>query len=472
MTSRLDQLLKSVQINPDGSFADLASAQRLLGFMVEHNTGSSHNPKLCKTNVPFVKALKKSLEALGLETRYAEEEYPKGSGIMHASLVARMGPTDTKGGVVLSSHTDVIPVTDEDAEKWQTQQPFQLTETAHGLTARGAVDMKQAIVNYMAIAKMYEGKHHLLKEPVYIALSWGEEIGCKGVPTVNRLLGEMNAAPQLIVVGEPTNEDLIIAHKGAANVEVNIQAVGGHSGDPERWIDANKYAANLLHKLHELQLKYKKQEQYHDNAFTPPYPVVNVGTVNSGSSPNTVPSTATLGVHIRSTGTVSLNAIMGEIAKIIHYEDQHLQRASRERAKRLSVPVADVGITYKQLSESKALPLQNDEAMLKTIRRALEEVDKPNVQTKTVGYAADAGGLHDRFPGATTIIYGTGDLAQGAHVADEYIKPEQLKRGPIFPLKIIAEICLDRSKGNPEPWMIPMSAARVASVEPQPPAIT
>lgn len=464
--SQLDSILRSVAFNPDGTFADIESAKRLLEFMVSHDTGSHHAAKFCKTNVPFVKALKESLETLGLETRYAEDEYPLGSGIKHATLVARMGP-ETKGGIVLSSHTDVIPVTEDDRKHWVTSEPFVLSETTHGLTARGAVDMKQAIVNYMAIAQMYQGKHQLLKEPVYIALSWGEEIGCKGVPTVNKLLGEMNADPRLIVVGEPTNEDLIIAHKGAANVEINIKAAGGHSGDPERWISAGKYATNLQHKLIELQKKYKKQQQYQDPAFEPPFPVVNIGTVSIGSSNNTVPSNATIGVHIRSTSKVSLNEIMSDIERIIYDENRHLENASRDRAKRLNVPVTDVGITYKQLSESKALPLQQDETMLSTIRGALTEIGKPDAQTKTVGYAADAGGLYSRFPSSTTVIFGTGDLSQGAHVANEFITREQLARGPAFPLKMISEICLDRRQSNlPGTWMIPMSASRTVSTTP------
>lgn len=455
---QLEAHLGMIELNADGSFKDLNRAINILEILVGFNTSSSHSVEQCLSNVNFVNTLRNVFEALGLECTYSDDdEYPKGSGIKHASLVAKITPADDKyktdpGGFILSSHTDVVPA----PGTWDGHSPFKLKETSLGLEGRGAVDMKQAILNMLTIAKMYAGHKNELKKPIYLALSWGEEIGCKGIDEAARLLIDMGCTdPDLSIINEPTGEQIITGHKGAAAYEIEIQGKGGHSSEPYNWISALKAGTDLLIATNKLQDRYSEDERYHDNRFAPPYPVINVGKFNAGDSLNTIPDKTTLGLHLRPTQKVPLAEMLVDLHEITSTLKTSLAEQAVEWGKKRGKPAPDVSITEKQISYSRALPVLEDKEILEQLQRVFETMNGKSPEFVNVGFATDAGGVAHHFPKCHHIVYGTGSLNQGAHVDHEYITRQQLERGPRFLLAMIAETCCGKEISKPGEVIVP-----------------
>ncbi len=458
----LSTYIDNLSLNADGTFASMEDAIKVLEILVGYDTSSSHKPELARSNVPFVKTLKRELDRLGVETLYTEEdEYPKGSGIMQATLTGKIGGNATKessapAGVVLSSHTDVVPAPGD----WNGQDPFKLTSAEYGLVGRGAVDMKQAILNMLAVARLYEGRHDTLKEPVYFALSYGEEVGCQGVDRVCEKLTKQGCNPRMVIVNEPTGESVVYSHKGAAGLNIQITGIGGHSSEPEKLVNALHYAHDLLGFIIDYQSRLMKDSQYHDPHFDPPYPIVNAGTVTIGNSGNTIPAGATISLHLRTTPAMPLEKLMEPIQRRVAELDRLIRAEAEEKTPPdATLPEAKVSRTL--VSNSRQLPVQNPEAV-KAFAQIYAAVNEKEPKTQTVGFASDAGGFAFHFPSATTLVFGTGLLSQGAHAQNEFITPEQLKRGPQMLLAAIAETCLDRDKlvaSKPDNRIIPFGSA-------------
>ena len=156
-----------------------------------------------------------------------------------ASLFATIGP-DAPGGVVLSGHSDVVPVT---GQRW-TGDPFTLTERDGRLYGRGTADMKGFIA--VALAMVPEFRARPLAVPIHLAFSHDEEVGCLGAP---RLLERLTGAvpkPALAIVGEPTEMKVANRHRGIAVFNTAVTGRPGHSSDPGAGVNAIAEAAQCI----------------------------------------------------------------------------------------------------------------------------------------------------------------------------------------------------------------------------------
>lgn len=458
---RLYDFVTSVNLDRSGVPSDFNALVEILRILVAYDTGTSHNPALYKSNVELISALNTTLQALGAKTFIKSEEYPKGTP--QQTLVARIGP-DVEGGVVLCAHTDVVPATNQTG--WNTP-PFQLTEKDKILVDRGTSDMKAAIAEYLAIADVLQKKSEQLKKPVYLAFTWGEEIG-KGNTSVVELLKEVGAKPEVILVGEPTDGKLIVGHKGATTLKVSFIGKAGHSSYPEKGVSATKYAAKLVTFIEELLNKFRQDARYHHADFDPPYPIINNGIIEGGVGGNVIAGSALVTLHARPLPTPHF--FENEILRPINAEIMRLDALMKEEARRVelatksSTPIK-VGVTLNQPSFLPGLPSQKQDARLEGMVNLYKKTMgiAPEIDVlETASYATDAGGIaqglseHNK---PLVIIYGPGGITQGAHAPNEWLSKDQFLHSSKYPMAVIRGICQ-----NQEMVKSPKGSASIQSV--------
>jgi acetylornithine deacetylase len=198
-----------------------------------------------------------------------------------ANLWATFGP-DGPGGVVLSGHTDVVPV---DGQKWSTD-PFELTERSGRLYGRGTADMKGFAACILSVLERSDLA--ALRQPLYVALSYDEEVGCLGV---DRMVDDAISAwarPDFAVIGEPTTMQIIRAHKSINVFKTRVTGKAAHSSQPHRGAGAIFAASRLIDYLY--QLGKTKRAEARPGGAEPPWTTVQVGQINGGNAVNILPA--------------------------------------------------------------------------------------------------------------------------------------------------------------------------------------
>ncbi|HRK65180.1 MAG TPA: M20/M25/M40 family metallo-hydrolase, partial [Terricaulis sp.] len=190
-----------------------------------------------------------------------------------ANLHARIGP-DAAGGIVLSGHTDVVPI---DGQPWSSD-PWVLTERSGKLFGRGVADMKSFLA--LALAHIDDALAAPLKRPMLLAFSYDEEIGCLGAPAMIDELAALSPKPGAVIVGEPTSMKVISAHKGVRSFMVEVIGREGHSSLPDRGVSAVAEAMKLMNLV--LQMSEEARAESHAH-FDPPGPTLTIGRVDGGT---------------------------------------------------------------------------------------------------------------------------------------------------------------------------------------------
>lgn len=208
-----------------------------------------------------------------------------------ANLFATIGPTD-KPGIVLSGHTDVVPV---DGQPW-TVPPFELTERDGKVYGRGTADMKGYIACVLALVPSLVSTS--LRLPVHIALSYDEEVGCLGVRSLLAELEQRPVKPMLCIIGEPTELKPVLGHKGKLAIRCDIHGHACHSAYAPLGVNAIEYAAELIGELGRIGTRLKAPE-YHDVRFDPPFSTVQTGVIGGGKALNIVPADCRFDFEIR-----------------------------------------------------------------------------------------------------------------------------------------------------------------------------
>lgn len=227
------------------------------------------------SNMELINYVRDYLAGFGIESHLVENA--DGS---KANLFATVGP-NVEGGVVLSGHTDVVPV---DGQPWDTD-PFVLTEKDGRLYGRGTCDMKSFIA--IGLAMVPEMIKADMKRPVHFALSYDEEVGCLGAPDlVDRLVTGI-AKPAAVIVGEPSSMTPIIAHKGMTVAKTTVIGHEAHSSQMQRGVSAVMTAARLITFLDDMMARNKAQADP-QSPFVPPYSTIHVGTVHGGTAVNII----------------------------------------------------------------------------------------------------------------------------------------------------------------------------------------
>ena len=226
------------------------------------------------SNLPLIEFVADYLSDRGATTRLI----PSADGAK-ANLFCTIGP-DIPGGVVLSGHSDVVPV---DGQDWSTD-PFTLTEANGKLYGRGSADMKGFIACTLAMTTRFAEMD--LRRPLHYAFSYDEEIGCLGVGRLIDAIRSELPRPAAVIVGEPTGMQIATAHKGICAMTTTVRGREAHSSRPQDGVNAIDAAASLVSYLYRLCDELAKTAR--DDRFEPPYTTFNVGQITGGDAINII----------------------------------------------------------------------------------------------------------------------------------------------------------------------------------------
>lgn len=319
-----------------------------------------------------------------------------------ANLYATVGP-EGAGGVMLSGHTDVVPV---DGQNW-TRPPFALTEDGGRLYGRGTTDMKGFCA--CAIEAMIAARHRPLKVPLHLALSYDEEVGCMGVRSLVEMLEGAPVRPRFCIVGEPTAMQVATGHKGKVALRATCTGREGHSALAPLALNALHLAADFITALRALQARVADSGPK-DGDYDVPYTTIHVGKMSGGVQVNIVPNSAVLDFEIRS---------------LAEDDPEALIAALRDAAEGIVAPLRaefpEAAIVVERLWDYPGLGTPTDTAVVNFVK-GLTGANG----TMKVAFGTE-GGLFSTRLGIPTVICGPGSMAQG-HKPDEYVAVEQIDR--------------------------------------------
>jgi acetylornithine deacetylase len=317
-----------------------------------------------------------------------------------ASLLATIGPSD-RTGIVLSAHSDVVPA---EEPNWSSP-PFTASLRGNRLHGRGSCDMKGFIA--CVLASIGSFKRMASATPVHLALSYDEEVGCRGAPDLVAAVARLEAMPALCVVGEPTSLQVVSAHKGKVAKRIIVTGLTGHSALPHRAGNAVTAAARIASLIDDLARECAAQASAH-SPFDPPYTTLHVGSLHGGSALNLVPDRAVIEFEIRSLPDTDVAFLLKRIEAGIAEQRSHLRQ---------SAPEADIHV--EDMSAYPGLATPPDDPALSIVAQLAGSDAKP----ATVSFGTEAG-LYSTA-GMTTVVCGPGNMTR-AHKADEWIGLDEL----------------------------------------------
>jgi acetylornithine deacetylase len=329
------------------------------------------------------------------------------------NLIARIGPA-VAGGIVLSGHTDVVPV---DGQSWDSP-PFTLTPKDDKLFGRGTSDMKSFIAVCLALVPHFTSI--TLRTPIYFAFSYDEEVGCLGAPFLLEHLIRHMPMPAFAVIGEPTMMQVVTAHKGVLSFETTVHGLEAHSSQPHLGVNAVHAACDLVHFLKNLA-EEQERTGLRDARFTPPYSTVHVGTIHGGTARNIIAKECQFVWEIRPLPTDDGDAL---VARFETYAAQ--LRAQLQRAH----PQADIITRPMSRMGGVTLPEHAQAACQHVLRSAQSN------QQLAVAFGTEAGVFQEH--GIPAIICGPGSIDQ-AHKPNEWIERSQITACVEFLLRLVAD---------------------------------
>lgn len=338
-----------------------------------------------------------------------------------ANLYCTIGPMD-KPGVMLSGHTDVVPV---DGQDW-SKPPFELTESEGRLFGRGTADMKGFVA--CAIYAAIEASKHPLSTPLHLGFSYDEEIGCVGVHSLLDLLNKAPVKPAMCIVGEPTSLQVATKHKGKSSIVARCIGKEGHSALAPNALNAIHLACDLVQVLRDKQTQIKNDYCGDDDLVDVPYTTVHVGRIKADQALNIVPNLCTVNFEIRHTSqddpVILLNEIKAAADSIVENAKQYAQEAAIELEVWSAYPGLDTPADSEVVDFVKSLVGAND--------------------TTYVAFGTE-GGLFAAKAGIPTVVCGPGSMAQG-HKPDEFVEISQLEHCEEILRKLISYLQRKASK--------------------------
>jgi acetylornithine deacetylase len=332
-----------------------------------------------------------------------------------ANLYATIGPR-LEGGVVLSGHTDVVPV---EGQKWSSD-PFTLVERDGRYYGRGACDMKA--FDAIVLALVPEMVAADLKRPIHIALSYDEEIACRGAPSMVREMAGLVPTPAAVIVGEPTRFAVVTAHKESVQLVTRVTGYSVHSSRMDLGVSAVTVAARLVAWLDDVTRENRAAAAL-DNGFEPPYTTLHCGMLQGGIAANTVASSAWFSTDIRAIPSESVAA----------YIDRYRRHIAEEVEPAMRAVHAETGVEVEVVSEIPGLRPENAGGAEALCRRITGDNG-----VHVVSYGTEAGIFQQ--VGWSTVVCGPGDIVQ-AHQPDESIEVSQVVAGEAFLRRLILDMC-------------------------------
>lgn len=331
-----------------------------------------------------------------------------------ANLFATIGP-EADGGVVLSGHTDVVPVAGQD---WSTD-PWTLTERDGKLFGRGSCDMKG--FDAIALALVPDMLRAGLKRPVHIALSYDEEVGCYGAPFMIAEMARQGIKPSAVIVGEPSMMQVVTGHKGGTRMKTTVRGYAVHSSRMDLGVSAVMVGARLI-AWFEDQMAARAAAADPASPFMPPYATFHSGVVKGGTAANI---TAELCEFVAEFRVIPPEDPMEDYARYLAYVRDVIEPPMKAKW-------AKAGVEVELLSSIPPLRPEADGEAERLARRITGDNG-----SHVVAYGTEGGQFQEA--GWSTVVCGPGDIAQ-AHQPDEFIEISQMAAGEQFVRRMIAEL--------------------------------
>ena len=361
------------------------------------------------SNLGLIEWVRDYLQRHGAKTRLTHDATGR-----KANLFATLGDSK-KPGLILSGHTDVVPV---DGQDWETD-PFAATERDGKLYARGSADMKGFIGVALAQAPKFVAalNDNRLDAPLHYSLSYDEEVGCLGVRGLIRDLEENGIRPAGCLVGEPTSMQPIIAHKGMHRFHCSVRGREAHSSYVTHGVNAIEYAARLVVFIRQIADRLAQCEQ-RDYGFTVPYTTLSTGVIRGGIATNVIPNNCEFHFDMRTLPQASADAL---------YQEIRACAASIEREMQAIDPRSGIDLVWD--SQTVGLAASESDAIVQWVMRLCG-----NTTVGKVSYGTEAG-LFQRM-GVPAVICGPGDISE-AHRPNEFVALDQLAQCETFMNRIL-----------------------------------
>lgn len=383
-----------------GETASVELIQKLVGF----DTVSRNS------NLDLIEFIRSYLTANGVESRII----PSADG-NKANLFATIGPQN-RGGVMLSGHTDVVPV---DRAEW-ISDPFCVEERDGKLFGRGTADMKGFVAVALAQVPYFQSVD--LKTPIHLAFSFDEEVGCLGVRPMIEAIKTMDVQPVLGVIGEPTNMQVMTGHKGNVSTRVHVRGHECHSSRAPTGVNAVEYAAEMIAFIKALARRMAA-EGARDFAYDVPHTTAHVGKVEGGTALNVVPRDCRFEFEFRFLPADDPRELLAEVKDYARDTLEPLMQAVDP----------DTGFTWEEKFSFPGLETDEDAPVVSLVTALCK-----NEKTARVAYGTE-GGLFFERAGIPSVICGPGDIDQ-AHKPNEYISLAQVAKCEDF-MRGLADVC-------------------------------
>lgn len=364
-----------------------------------------------ESNMELIGYIRDYLSGLGIDsTLVPNEDNSK------ASLYATVGPTD-RAGVMLSGHTDVVPV---DGQDWASN-PFSVVEKDGKLFGRGTSDMKSFIALVLAALPTFQARG--LETPLHLAFSYDEEIGCIGVRPMIDMINGLPIKPKMAIIGEPTSMQVITGHKGKRSYQAHIRGLEAHSSLAPQGVNAIEYAARFISHLQSMARRLQNEGPF-DELFDVAHTTVHTGTIHGGTALNIVPKDCRVQFEFRYIGSDDPDVLEAEII-----------RAAKETLEpEMKAIDASTGIEITCVNDMPGLDMNVNDEVVTFVKQLAGRNDHAKV-----AFGTEAGLFQNRG-GIPCVVCGPGSIDQ-AHKPNEYISLEQLDKGEAFLQRLMDRVC-------------------------------
>ncbi|KVU90004.1 acetylornithine deacetylase [Burkholderia ubonensis] len=366
-------------------------------------------------NLGLIETVRDALAAQGIASVITHDPR-EGWANLFATVPAHDGATD--GGIVLSGHTDVVPV---DGQQWDSD-PFRPELRDGRLYGRGTCDMKGFIG--AALALLPEMQATKLAKPIHFALSYDEEIGCAGAPLMIADLVKRGVKPSGCIVGEPTGMRPIIAHKGINAYRCCVRGHAAHSSLTPKGLNAIEYAARLICHIRDVADRFRAEGPF-DALYDVPFSTAQTSMIQGGNAINTVPAECRFDFEFRNLPTLDPEPIF---ARIEAYAQETLLPLMRREH-------PNAAIEFSKIAAAPGFDATEQAAITQLVRALTADQDK-----RKVAYGTEAG-LFERV-GIPSVVCGPGYIEQ-AHKPNEYVELAQLAECEQFLRKLIRSMSVD-----------------------------
>lgn len=365
------------------------------------------------TNLPLIDWVEGYLTELGVTAH----RMPKAGDPSKHAIFCSVGP-DVEGGIILSGHTDVVPV---DGQDWSSD-PWTVTEKDGKYYGRGTCDMKG--FDALALHAMKYALLSDLKRPLQIALSFDEEIGCMGAPPlINAMAAAGLPKAKMAIIGEPSMMSCVTGHKGSDGYDLHFKGFEVHSSLMHTGVNAIMEGAKLIDWANKVNAENAAADRSAvATMFEPPFTTLHVGIIQGGTAHNITAGDCNFALDFRLIPDESVDDWLARIRAEVDRIEAEMKAVA---------PSSEIIVTP-MFGVPPLRPEENGAA-----EQLVRQITGDNA-THVVSYGTEAG--HFQAAGYSAVVCGPGDISQ-AHQADEYISIAQFEAGEAFLERVVDSLC-------------------------------